>query len=384
MCDCDSKNNSPDKKHDNEHNHKPNAHNDNDSFSESDNEHIEIRNRDKQNSKDKHNKNKHKCDEYNHKKCTSKVFLDVIAVVSNPARYDKRYKLFKEFCVRMKQQPQVRLLTVELQQRARPFVTDSIVKLRTKDELWHKENMINIGVQHLPEDWEYMAWIDTDLEFQNKNWVRETIEQLQTYYIVQLFQHGIDLGPSDEVLTIHTSFISLYVNGEPMNNYTKHKNYKNGHTGFCFAIRKTAFNDIGGLLDFAILGSADAHMCLAFIGDVKKSLHPRLNKNYKELCVIFQDRCERHIQRNVGYVNGTILHHFHGSKSDRQYGSRWQILLDNDYDPLRDIKKDWRGVYQLEDTKFKLRDQIKKYFRSRNEDAVLLNEDTQFTKAKWI
>ena len=171
-------------------------------------------------------------DTVSHAKCSHIVKLDVIAVISNPARYGRRYQLFNEFCDRMTNEPMVRLMTIELQQGNRPFATNSNIKLRTKHQLWHKENMINIGVNNLPDDWEYMAWIDTDIDFQNKGWCRETIEQLQTYDIVQLFQHAIDLGPTGETMHLHTSFMSLYVNGEPMNNYSKSTNYKNGHKIF--------------------------------------------------------------------------------------------------------------------------------------------------------
>ena len=38
------------------------------------------------------------------------------------------------------------------------------------------------------------------------------------------------------------------------------------------------------LLDFAILGSADNHMALAFIGSVDLSLNKKLHANYKLLC----------------------------------------------------------------------------------------------------
>lgn len=97
----------------------------------------------------------------------------IIAVVSNSARFSRRYELFNEFCERMNKEENIILFSVEVQQGSRPFQTNANLKLRTNDELWFKENLINIAASYLPEDWEYMAWIDTDLEFQNKNWVRE-------------------------------------------------------------------------------------------------------------------------------------------------------------------------------------------------------------------
>jgi Pyruvate/2-oxoacid:ferredoxin oxidoreductase delta subunit len=273
-------------------------------------------------------------------------------------------------------------MTIELQQNSRPFVTNSKVKLRTDHELWFKENLINIAVRHLPKNWEYMAWVDSDLEFQNKDWVRETLEQLQTYKVVQLFSHCLDLGIKHEALQVHTGIFYAYCNGEIYNPPTKYGNYF--HVGYAYAITRQAYDSIGGLLDFPILGSADNHMALAFIGIVDLSLNKNLHPNYKLLCHIFQERCEKNIKRNVGYVHGTILHHFHGNKVDRKYQSRWQILINNQFDPLVDIYKDANGLWQLNDNKPKLRDDIIRYFRERNEDCNTMPMDYKYCKGKWI
>jgi hypothetical protein len=314
-------------------------------------------------------------------KLTTDAILYVISVISNPAKFHTRYRLFNEFCDRIKKEKNVVLLTVELQQGARPFQTNADIKLRTEHELWYKENLINIGVQHLPKDWEYMAWVDADIEFQNKNWVQDTIDQLQTYKVVQLFSHAIDLGIKHETLHVHTGFGYQYVNGETWKP-AKYGNF--WHPGYAWAITRNAYDDIGGLMDFSILGSGDNHMSLAFIGMVDKSLNFNLNRNYKLLAKIFQDRCEKYIKRNIGFVHGTILHHFHGNKVDRKYQDRWKILIDNNFDPLVDLKKDSNNLWKLEDTKFKLRDAIIMYFRQRNEDSVDMQCDYKYVKGKWL
>ena len=81
---------------------------------------------------------------YSVKNLSHKSKLYVIAVVSNPARFARRYQLFNEFCKRMKNEPRVELMTIELQQGSRPFITESKIQLRTDYELWYKENLINI------------------------------------------------------------------------------------------------------------------------------------------------------------------------------------------------------------------------------------------------
>ena len=315
------------------------------------------------------------------KKKTSSCILYVIAVISNPARFARRYELFNEFCDRMNYEKNVKLITIELQQGCRDFVTNSTIKLRTDDEIWYKENLINIAATHLPNDWEYMAWIDADIEFQNKNWARDTIEQLQTYKILQLFSHAIDLGIKDETLQVHMGFCYQYVNGET---WKEPKYGGTWHPGYAWAIRRETFDQLGGLMDFPILGSADHHMSLAFIGLVNRYLNSKLNYNYKLLCKIFQERCDRFVAKNIGFVHGTILHHFHGNKADRKYQDRWVILTSNDFDPLRDIIKNCKGLWQLEGSKIKLRDDIIMYFRQRNEDSVDKPQDYKYVKGKWI
>ena len=48
-----------------------------------------------------------------HKSLSHKAKLYVIAVVSNPARFERRYKLFNEFCDRIMKEPHVELVTIE-------------------------------------------------------------------------------------------------------------------------------------------------------------------------------------------------------------------------------------------------------------------------------
>jgi hypothetical protein len=319
-----------------------------------------------------------------HRKHTHHVKLDVILVISNPCRYDRRYKLYKETCAKLKQNPKVRLHTVELQQRNRPFVTCADIQLRSNDELWFKENLINIAVNNLPCDWEYVAWIDADIEFQQKDWAEETIEELQTYSIVQLFSHAIDMGPNGEALTVHTGFCYLYANGEQMNNYKPGTPYRNGHTGYAWACRRSAYDHMGGLLDFCILGSADAHMAMAFIGQAERTLHTNLHPNYKMLILQFQERCEEHIKRNIGYVSGIIIHSWHSCKSLRFYQDRWKILVDNQFDPIRDIKKNCMQLLVLEPSRIQLRDDMRRYFRQRHEDSIDLHQDYKYVKREWV
>ncbi len=51
------------------------------------------------------------------------------------------------------------------------------------------------------------------------------------------------------------------------------------------------------------------------------------NEAYRREVMRWQDRALRHINRNIGYVPGTIEHLFHGRKSERGYQSRWDMFV---------------------------------------------------------
>jgi hypothetical protein len=240
--------------------------------------------------------------------------LDVVAVISNPVRYRSRYDLYRAFETYALHSG-VRLTTVELAYGHRPFeVTEEgnprHVQLRTGHELWHKENLVNLGVQRLPRDWEYVAWIDADVRFANPAWVQETLQELQHFAVVQMFSQAQDLGPRHQPLKTHNGFIYSYLEG-----LAPGRNYETWHPGYAWAARRDAIEHLGGLIDWGILGSGDRHMATALVGEGLKTTNKKLHPNYLKLIRDWEERAETFVKRNVGYVPGLILHHWHGKKA---------------------------------------------------------------------
>ena len=318
-----------------------------------------------------------------------KVFPDklyVITTISNPVRYRSRYELYRAFEEHMKDSGAV-LYTVEMAFGDRRYECTEAddprdIRLRSAFELWHKENMINIGISRLPPNWKYVAWIDADTLFTRPDWCQETLHQLQHYQIVQLFSQAQDIGPNYEALNIFDSFAHSYREGRPLP-YDRHGHFypyfKGGdkwkwHSGYAWAARREAIDHLGGLMDYAILGSADHNMAAALVGCVEKSLDHRVHPNLLKRMKIWQERADRLVRRNIGLVEGLLIHYWHGSKVNRGYVDRWKILVENQYNPECDIKRDWQGLYQLVDNgtprSIKLRDGIRRYFRQRREDSI--------------
>lgn len=257
------------------------------------------------------------------------------------------------------------------------------IQLRTEHEIWHKENLINVGIQQLTQidpEWQYVAWIDADVSFQRQDIVLETAQQLQHFDIVQMFSHATDLGPNMEPVNHVNGFVwSWFDNGNMPPQGAGYGGYygynikgKFWHCGYAWAMRRRAAEKVA-LFDKAILGSADHHMAMALIGCYEKSLPKEITDPYKEAVKEWQEMVEDRLKRNVGYVPGLLVHYWHGKKAQRKYVERWKILIDNKYDPYKDISRDPQGLYRLNSHTpkyIKLRDDIRRYFRQRNEDSI--------------
>ncbi|CAM6054453.1 unnamed protein product [Sphagnum tenellum] len=296
-------------------------------------------------------------------------------LITNPARFRTRYHLYREFAKYIEDSGAI-LVTVEVAFGDREFeVTDSSnpnhIQFRTSHELWHKENLINLAAQRLPKDWKYVAWIDADVQFARKDWVDETIHQLQHFSVVQMFSHALDLGPDHQPLNTFVGFVAQWYrsNGSIPANMEE---YGVWHPGYAWAMRRDAWDALGGLIDWAIIGSADRYMACSLIGELVQCLSENFATNcpiYTEWCFEWQARAERHIKHNIGYVDGLLMHYFHGSKRKRGYFDRPSVLWANYFDPSKDIKRDSQGLWQLTDQKPKLRDQLRMYFVRRDEDS---------------
>lgn len=304
----------------------------------------------------------------------------------------------------------VNLITIEEAFGHRPFMVTEPgnpfhIQVRSHEELWKKENLVNVAVQracHIDPLAREVAWVDADCfaVIPAREWFEETWHALQHYEFVQMWKNLVNLGPKDEVIGVpQLSFMASY---EAFGFLAPDGAYKNaakcdytgkpvgapqlGRPGLAWAANIDAFNKVGGLIDFCILGSGDWHMAHALIGAMttQTTLVGTMTghgsqeyaiADYTHALLAWQERCTRWIKRDVGYVNVTVIHSYHGPYRDRKYGSRGRIIVENKFNPYTDVKRDSFGVLQLEtwdDRQIRLRDEIRHYFATRNEDSTEL------------
>lgn len=295
------------------------------------------------------------------------------------------------------------------------------VLLRTKEELWLKENAINIGVQNLPFDWQQVAWCDSDVHFLRPNWVGECIHKLQHYAFVQMFSQARDLSPNYELMaetyphaaglgwveTWKRGFISTTITPEIEADLAKlaidvtallgdlkklvaditdgppygQAGPKHVFPGLAWACTRQAWDQVGGLPDYAIWGGGDWHLSHCLVERKQNMVHSKMHANYKAMVERTYDKCVRNIRRNIGVVEGTVTHHWHGRKTGRGYAVKHRTLAKFGFDPITHLKRDSQGLWQLHDdgseSFVQIRDYLRVIARERNEDSPDTREDLQ-------
>ncbi len=300
------------------------------------------------------------------------------------------------------------------------------VQFRTRAELFHKENILKRTIQTFPPGWKYGCIIDADFHIQSHPWALETIHQLQHYAFVQPFSNYVDVGggiygQSDLAMRVNTGFMFNYINNgfkvspkyfnttinpkDPKGDFPKTKTAKEilidsmlksgatwglleveddyaaamaqeggvfmrgtGATGGALAFRRDAYDAVGGLMDKCILGHGDWYMSFGLVDVEPPDIHIRgYTDDYLGYIRAWRKRAQV-LQKNVGYTDAFAVHYFHGSKTRRAYSSRDLILAKHGFSPVTDIFDDYQGIYQLTPDKPAMRDDIRQYFISRQDD----------------
>jgi hypothetical protein len=321
--------------------------------------------------------------------------LYVVTPLFNPVRFRSRWRLYRDF-EKMCADAGAILYTVEIAFGDRDFVTDPNnprhVQLRTSHEMWFKENAINIGVQHLPPDWQHVAWIDADTRFVRDDWANEAVHRLQHYDVIQMWSQYQDLTSDYELvgtapgfvhncMTVSIENLHIWISCKchckpctcrPCYPYAKPRPGQKGYPGapgLAWACTRKAWNTFGGLLDTCILGAGDWYMAHGLYGLVNERMVNRNNhQRYRDTIFNWQERALR-LRKNVGVMPGLALHYWHGPKVHRKYGTREQILIETQYNPESHLSRDWQGLWQFtEAAPPELRDRVRNYFAQRNED----------------
>lgn len=301
--------------------------------------------------------------------------LIAITTYFNPCRYTTRRRNYDQFIAGMRQSG-VPCITVECAFPGQDFeLPDSleIMRVRADTVLWQKERLLNLAASWLPPSCRYVAWLDCDILFDNRDWGRMLVDVLKKKQVAQVFETCRRLGPDGKTDgdPLARSFASVMASNPELlecGRYDKH-----GHTGYGWAMRREIFDEVG-LYEAAVSGSADHFMAHAIYGHYGFCVENALKHDPVQIAHLkaWGAAFHRMVGGSLGVVPGQIRHLWHGDTTNRRYFLRMHDITDLGFNPRTDLVA--RPGYPLEwadgMNKPGLRDYFANYFAQRQEDGA--------------
>lgn len=248
----------------------------------------------------------------------------------NPCGYQRLESNYHRFVQALPRE--LELWTIELAYHDNPFrLPDGPRMLRVRGDerhvLWQKERLMNLAIESLPSDVDAVAWLDADLIWLNRDWVTEACKLLERYNAVQLFEQIYDTDRDGRLGQRFPGHVYAKINGLGY-----------GRPGGAWAARRDVL--AGGLYDRHAVGGGDTAVLFAWEG--RQKLPPTLNHGtaWELHYRAWANHSFSRVQSSLACVPGDVLHLYHGSRPNRQYVERYQILHENAFDPARDVEID--------------------------------------------
>jgi len=295
----------------------------------------------------------------------------VITSYFNWCRFDSKLSNYWVFSSQLKARG-LNLVTVECALFGEPFqlpASRDVIQVRTSSIMWQKERLLNIGLESLPRECRFVAWIDCDLLFQNPNWYLEAADTLETVGLVQLFEQMVRL-PRGSTRITEGDTPSLSFMGGLRDSVTRNVPARLGHPGFGWAARRDVLEACDGFYDACIVGGADRVMAHAWFGDynapiVREIALGRIWPHYQK----WAQKAHQVVRGSVSSIEGVLLHLWHGESAHRRYFERHEPLVGLGFDPGVDLTLNTYGCWEWSGDKPGLQRWMRSYFEGRREDG---------------
>ncbi len=284
--------------------------------------------------------------------------LAAISCLIQPTRSRNRTRNFLTFRKHLKGVP---LFTLEGSYDGRFAVPDTTYQVRLdRDQLlWQKERALNLLLERLPQQFDRVAWLDGDILLLDDGWAEKTEALLDRFPVIQPFSKVHYLDPDHQIhCTLHSCAARLSegdVSGFP------------GASGFAWAARREVLEE--GFYDRHIVGGGDALMLSAWGGGSPHPVVDRITPSNREDWRQWAVQAYEKVQGRFGFLQGEIIHLYHGRLGHRQYISRHEPLLAHHFDPRSDIRLAPNGFWRFATEKREMQAGIRRYFAQRHEDS---------------
>jgi hypothetical protein len=237
------------------------------------------------------------------------------------------------------------------------------LKYNIKHPVSLQDNLINVGIKKLPTDWEYLAWVDSDVIFNNENWAQNILKELQDKDIVHCFKEA-DFLNQDGTVSNFNFLSECYTHINKIKYLDIHQKT---HCGFAWALKKSFYEQMKEIFDYSIIGSNDVVMNLVVL---KKSLEDYFsNSGYsQEYIDLVTEYYNRKKEVKFTFIDNKITHLWHGDINNRNYHLRKSILKKYQFNPKQHILKNEDGIIELTEKGLVMLPYIKNYFELKEKE----------------
>jgi hypothetical protein len=225
--------------------------------------------------------------------------------------------------------------------------------------LWQKEAAINELARRVPRHCQILAWVDTDIWFENPRWPEDLVRMMENgTRVVQLFDRANWMDREGRIELTRESAV-------------KARNHDLAHPGFAWAAMRDFWLLSPGLYDLALAGSGDTITAAILLG-VPLSHSIRTAIGHEQIASrrhyeAWHNATIRWCRGRVGFLPGDVWHEWHGERSERRYNSRRAMM--RDFEPSHVVRTSSGLIEWSESAPSELRDGLVHYFLARKEDG---------------
>ena len=297
--------------------------------------------------------------------------LAAVTCFFNPCGYKKPVDNYDAFASLLDEQ-RVPLFTIELAIGDDPFylaasINTRRVRVPAGNVMWFKERLFNLAVPTIPSRYTKLAFLDSDIEFDDDNWAERTASLLDSKVLAQPFSQGLWLNEDGDASKITPGVLSQFVQGQGS---LTPDTFMDSHPGFAWAGQRWLWEE-HGFFDMHVLGGGDRLLALAATNMVSHSyVSEKLSQGLREAFMAWAGPFQQAVTGKMGELPGRVIHMWHGDRPADYYLNRHRILIRHDFDPIADLRRDVNNVYIWAGNKPELAAEVHQYFCNEEVNAA--------------
>ncbi len=228
-----------------------------------------------------------------------------------------------------------------------------LIQLHARDLLWHKERLLNIGLDAIPSNCDMVAWLDCDVVLDRSDWPIAAENALTEFKVIQCFDEVWDQEASAPPAVSRSrsrlgiSFMRALKEGADPRELLRHSLRRRLGicSGLAWAARREVLRD--GLYDACIIGSGSRAIRCAQLGFTDEAFrYLDMGRGWRNHYQAWADKHFERVRGSLGSIDGKLTHLWHGSLNKRRYVERHHGLSRFGFDPTVDLELTERGVWR--------------------------------------